>query len=179
MRQFAGWLGQALSWAVILGISAVLVVTVLVPRVAGATPYTILTGSMQPKYPPGTLMVVKPTPVQDIRVGQVITYQLHSGVPTVVTHRVTAVGINTKGERNFTTQGDANDVTDAEQVRPVQIEGTLWYSVPFLGHVNNMLTGRERQMAVYVVASLLLGYAAFMLVSSARDARAARRNARG
>lgn len=163
------WVGQILAWLVILLVVAVLAVAVVIPRIAGATPYTVLTGSMQPELPPGTLVVVKPVDADEIAVGSVITYQLESGKATVVTHRVVGQGFNGKGEVQLRTQGDANDTPDQEWVRPVQIKGEVWYSVPLLGHVNNWLTGEERQVAVYVVAALLLGYAAFMLTSAARD----------
>ncbi len=63
------------------------------PRLGGATPYTVLTSSMEPEYPPGTLVVVRPVPIEEIGIGDVITYQLESGEPTVVTHRV--VGLST------------------------------------------------------------------------------------
>jgi signal peptidase I len=51
---------------------------VLVPRIAGATPYTILAGSMMPDIPPGTIIAVKPTPFDQIRQGDVISYQIES-----------------------------------------------------------------------------------------------------
>lgn len=171
MRRLLAWTGQVVAWLVILVIATVLLAAVLVPKVAGATPYTVLTGSMQPTYPAGTLVVVKPTPAGDIGVGEAITYQLRSGEPTVVTHRVVAVRIDGAGERTFTTQGDANDTADADPVLPVQVRGKVWYSIPYLGHVNNWLSGKERQMAVYVVAASLLGYAAYMLTSALRDRR--------
>lgn len=170
-RGVLGWVGQLLTWLVIVSIVAILVVAVLIPRIAGATPYTILTGSMEPDLPPGTLVVVKPVDEDEIKVGTVITYQRESGKSAVVTHRVTATGFNARGEVQLQTQGDANDTPDEEWVRPVQVKGEEWYSVKYLGHVNNMLNGRERQMAVYVVAALLLGYAAFMLTGALRDRR--------
>lgn len=169
-----GWLGRVLAWLVILGICAVLLVAVLIPRFAGATPYAVLTGSMSPDMPPGTLVVVKPIDPMQIGVGDVITYQLESGVPTVVTHRVVAQGLNAEGQPVFQTQGDANDDPDRLWVMPVQVRGVKWYSVPYLGRVNNALNGSERQMAVYVVAALLLGYAAYLFVSAARDRAVAR-----
>ncbi len=162
-------MSQALAWLVILSVTAILVVAVLIPRVAGATPYTILTGSMQPDLPAGTLVVVRPVDADDIGIGTVITYQLTSGKPTVITHRVVAQGFNTKGEVRLQTQGDANNTPDEAWVKPVQIKGEKWYAVPYVGYVNNVLTGKERQMAIYVVAALLLGYAAFTLTGSARD----------
>lgn len=168
---FLGGLGQVLAWLVILVVVAVIAVAVLIPRLGGATPYTIQTGSMRPDMPPGTLVVVRPVDPEEIQVGSVITYQLESGRPTVVTHRVVGQGFAGNGETLFRTQGDANDTPDREQVRPVQVVGEKWYAVPYLGYVNAWLSGQQRQYAVYVVAALLLGYAAFMFLGSLRDRR--------
>lgn len=169
------WVGQVLAWVVILGATSAIVVAVLIPRIAGATPYTILTSSMEPNYPPGTLVVVRPTPVEEIGVGTVITYQLESGRRATVTHRVTSVGYRADGERVFTTRGDANDSDDAEPVIPVQIRGTLWYAVPKLGWMSNVLQQEQRNTAVYVVAGGLGAYALWMFGSALRD-RTRRRN---
>lgn len=170
------WAGQALAWIVILVATAAVAAGVLLPRIGGATPYTILTGSMEPNYPPGTLVVAKPTAVEEIGVGTVITYQLKSGEPTVVTHRVVAVEHAGDGELSFRTKGDANDSADRELVRPVQIKGTLWYAVPKLGWMSTALGHEERNAAVFVVAGGLALYAASMLGGSLRDrVRAERR----
>ena len=174
MRPLASWVTQAVAWFVIFAAGSALAAAVVVPRVAGATPYTILTGSMRPSLPPGTLVVVKPKPVDELQVGDVVTYQLTSGEATVVTHRITQIGTNLKGERSFTTQGDANDVADANPVRPEQIRGELLYVVPKLGYVNNFISGDQRQIATYVVVTGLLGYAAFMSVAALRDRRRAK-----
>lgn len=168
-RSVVGWIGQVFAWLVILVVVSVLAVAVLIPRLGGATPYTILTGSMRPDLPPGTLVVVKPIDAEKIGVGSVVTYQLESGKPTVVTHRVVSAGIDGRGEPTFTTQGDANSAPDAKPVMPVQIKGKVWYSVPYLGHVNNEITGKERHMTTVIVVSFLLLYAAYMFTSSLRD----------
>jgi signal peptidase len=171
LGRVATWFGHLLSWVVVLGVAAVVSIAVLVPRIGGATPYTVLTGSMRPTMPPGTMVVVRPTPAGHIRVGDVVTYQLHSGEPEVVTHRVVAVGIDGAGHRTFRTQGDANDVPDAAWVRAVQVKGVLWYDVPHLGRVSNLLNGAERQVVLAIVVSALLAYAAFMFGSDYRDRR--------
>lgn len=165
------WVFRCLVWLLALGAVAVILIAVIVPRVGGATPYTVLTGSMRPGMPPGTLVVVRPVAAKDIEIGTVITYQLTSGHPTVVTHRVVAQGFNAKGEPVFRTQGDANDVADEAWVRRVQIQGEKWYSVPYLGYVSNILTGRQRQMGIYGTAAGLLGYALLMFASSVKDNR--------
>lgn len=170
-----GWLGQVLAWSFVIAVAAVLAVTVVVPRFAGATPYTVLTSSMRPGMPPGTLVVVKPVDPAQLGVGEVVTYQLKSGEPAVVTHRVVAVTSAINGERTFVTQGDANEAPDPLPVRPVQIKGQRWYSVPYLGRVNTLLNGSQRQDGVIVVAVLLLAYAAFMFTGSIAERRRARR----
>ncbi len=166
--------GQVLAWLVILTIVATLVVAVLLPRLAGATPYTVLTGSMAPDLPPGTLVVAKPIDPEDVAVGDVLTIQLESGRAGFVTHRVTTIQHRLDGERRFRTQGDANDVPDADLRRPEQVRGKLWYAVPYLGHVNNALTGSQRQTAVYAVAAGLIAYAAYMFTGAVRGSRSRR-----
>ena len=166
---FLGWCGQVIAWTVIVAFTVAIALAVAVPRIGGATPYAILTGSMRPEMPPGTLVVMKPVPVDDIGIGSVVTYQLESGKPTVVTHRVVAVGFDGRGEKTFTTQGDANNVSDAEDVKPVQIKGALWYKAPYLGYVNKYITGKERHIIMIIVVSGLLLYAAFMFTSALRD----------
>lgn len=169
-----GWVVQVIAWVIIFGVVAVLFVSVLIPRFAGATPYTVLTGSMRPHYPPGALVVIRPVPESEISEGDVVTYQLESGQATVVTHRVVRRSTNLKGEVIFSTQGDANNVADAKPVKPVQIKGKLWYSVPYLGYANTIVTGKERDITLTIVVSFLLCYSAYMFTSAAgkkRDAR--------
>ena len=58
-----------LAWAFVIAVLAVLTVTVAVPRLAGATPYTVLTSSMEPGLPAGSLVVVKPVDPDELGVG--------------------------------------------------------------------------------------------------------------
>jgi signal peptidase len=162
------WIRHVLAWIVILAIGAALVTAVLIPRIGGATPYTIATGSMRPGMPPGTLVVVKPVATNKIAVGDVVTYQLNSGESTVVTHRVVSIATNGKGERTFRTQGDANPVADPNYVRPVQIKGERWYHVRYLGYANTFVNGKERQITMIVVVSGLLLFAGYMFASDLR-----------
>lgn len=170
-RAIASRGGQGIAWLVILGAVAVLAAAVIVPRLGGATPYTVLTSSMEPEYPPGTLVVVRPVPIEEIGTGDVITYQLESGESTVVTHRVVGLSTTLGGEQSLVTQGDGNDIPDAEPVQPAQVKGKLWYSVPYLGHVNDVIGGDERRLGMYAVVAGLLGYAVFMFGGSVRDRR--------
>lgn len=170
LRQLVGFVGQVVAWLVILAVAAVLTAAVLLPRTGGATPYTVLTGSMRPGMPPGTLVVAKPVDPATLQVGDVITFQLESGKAAVVTHRIIGIRQGADG-LEFLTQGDANPAMDAGYVRAVQIRGERWYSVPHLGRANVLLSGHERQVAVYVVSAGLALYAGGMFAGAARDRR--------
>lgn len=114
--------------------------------------------------------MIRPTPVDEIRVGDVITYQISSGEAAVVSHRVVSKTY-AAGELTFVTKGDNNDAVDPVPVRPVQIRGTLWYSLPLLGWVNNVLNGSNRTLVLAVVAGGLFLYAALSVVGAVRDRR--------
>jgi signal peptidase len=143
-----------------------------VPAVINGRALTVLTSSMEPGYPPGTLVVVAPTAPDDIRIGDVLTYQLESGKATLVTHRVIEIGTSTAdGTRTFTTKGDNNDIPDADPVQEVQVVGTVLYAIPYLGYVNTAVNGDLRALIVPVIVGGLLVYAVWMVVSSFRDKR--------
>lgn len=163
-------LSAGLLGLVILGALAAIVV----PKVAGATPATILTGSMEPTLPPGTLVIVKPVPVHDIRIGDVMTYQIRSGDPAVVSHRVVAITRSTTGGLTFTTKGDNNAEADAPVI-PAQVRGVVWYSVPLLGYVNSALDHGQRSWILPAVGVLLLLYSGYMVLRGALAAASRRR----
>ena len=150
---------------------------IVVPAASGSTPYTILTTSMEPGMPPGTLIIVKPADPQAIQIGDVVTYQIKSGEPEVITHRVIQIVQSTAdGERRFITQGDNNGSPDGE-IRPEQIRGIVWYAVPWIGYVNNMVNGDSRGVIIPIIAILLFGYAGWMVVSSILNGRRKKRAA--
>lgn len=160
-----------MSWLVLMAALGIVLAAVLVPRLTGSTPMTVLTGSMAPAYPPGTLVVVRPVPAEKIRMGAVITYQLHSGEPTVVTHRVVGVGYDGAGKKVFTTQGDANEGPDAAQVRGVQVRGEVWYAIPLLGRLNVLFSADQHEMMTRLAAGGCFAYALGLLLRSWRQQR--------
>lgn len=169
------WLRQTASSVLLLATLALLTGTVILPKVTGATPYTVLTGSMRPGMPPGSLVVTRPVEAADLKVGDAITFQIRPGEPEVVTHRITAVARTLGGETLFTTQGDANPVSDENPVKAGQIRGVVWYSLPLLGYVNSWLTGEQHLWAVGIAVALLLGYSIFMCTAAVVESRRSQR----
>lgn len=160
------YLGLGVSIGLLGVVLVVAAMVIGIPALAKATPYTIVTASMEPSLPPGTLVVVKPTATDDIRIGDVVTYQLKSGRPEVVTHRVIAIQQPSRpgGQVRFITKGDANTLADPA-VRPVQVRGTVWYSVPLIGWVNNVVNGDTRAIVIPLLAAGLFVYAGWMVLA--------------
>lgn len=156
-------------WTVMVVALLAIAVAVLIPRLAGATPYTVLTGSMRPTLPPGTLVVAKPVAFDRIGIGDLVTYQVKSGQPAVVTHRVVSIGFNAGHERILQTKGDANKSADAKGVVAKQVRGRVWYAVPVLGRASNVISGGQRTIATAVIAIGLVGYAIVMFAGARRD----------
>lgn len=162
-----------LGLVILLGVAAI-----VVPAATGSTPMTVLTSSMEPTYPPGTLVIVKPIDDADIRIGDAITYQIASGRPEVVTHRVISIISSSGGERRFVTQGDNNAVPDAAAVQAVQIRGKVWYSIPWIGYVNNLVSPEIRAWAIPAFATALFLYAGYQLAHWFVSSRRAKRRER-
>ncbi|WP_246142308.1 signal peptidase I [Lacisediminihabitans profunda] len=172
------FLRTALSLAVLLLVVGAGTVLIVLPKVAGAIPRTVLTQSMEPVLPPGTLIVVRPVKPDQVAVGDVVTYQIESGKPDVITHRVIAIDFTPSGTRSFTFKGDNNAVADADPVREVQIVGRLWYSIPLIGYLSLWLNGDARAVIVPVLAGLLFLFAAYMFASGIVGAVRGRRRER-
>jgi signal peptidase len=168
LREKSVWhyLKRGLSWGLLALVIGLGILVVGIPAATGSTPLTVLTSSMEPTLPPGTLVVVRPTPAQDIRLGDVLTYQIKPGNPAVVSHRVIEVHSISNGTKEFVTQGDNNPAADAAPVTEGQIKGTIWYSVPFVGWAS-IVVGHYSGWLVPIAAVGLLGYAAVMIVSAA------------
>lgn len=104
--------GSALTTAMFVVALAAFLLLAIGPRVFGYQTSTMLTGSMSPLINPGDVVVTAPTPVTDIRVGDVITYHIPVEDHRVETHRVTGVLTNADGTTAVRTKGDANNGVD-------------------------------------------------------------------
>ncbi len=169
------YVGMGLSVGLFAFVVLVGALAIVVPAATGSVPMTVLTGSMTPAYPPGTLIIVQPVEASNIRIGDSITYQIESGKPAVVTHRVVSISSATDGTINFQTKGDANNTVDEKSVIPEQIRGKVWYALPYLGYVNTAVNGEARGWLIPLIAIglfLYVGYlAASGIVSRVRKSR--------
>ncbi len=99
-------------------------------RLFGIQVYSVISGSMEPEYPVGSLIYVKEVDPSEIEVGDVITYVLPSEIPS--THRVVRID---DANQHFYTKGDANDIEDGSPVHYKNLIGTPVFKIPYLGYV--------------------------------------------
>lgn len=146
---------NAVTGTAVLGFVAVAVG----PQTGAYRTLTMLSDSMAPQYPSGSVVLVTPEPVSSLRAGQVITFHAPTPERPVVTHRV--VDVDRTGPRPvITTKGDAND--DVDPWRAVLGDDVVWRAqaaVPFAGRAIAALRGQAARTAlVQVLPAVLLGW---------------------
>ena len=163
-----GWLVRLglLSLAVIM-VGAITVLVVL-PRLTHSSALTVLTGSMTPEIPVGSVVVVRPVDTHSLKAGDIATYQVAPGKDSYITHRIVKIN-NMKDPATFIFKGDANRGRDLEPVQAGAIRGEVWFHVPYLGAIRDALHGKA---GLSLLAMLVLGgYAISQLLEVVRDKR--------
>lgn len=161
------WAGRLLVLLFALVVAGAVCVVTVIPRVTGGQALTVLSGSMTPGIPVGSVVVVRPVDPETLQVGDVVTYQVEPGRPIYITHRV--VDIQRGPQTVFTFKGDANRVPDSAPVVSGQVRGKVWFHVPYLGTIRD---GLKKPGGMLLVGTMLLaGYAVAQLGGGLKDRR--------
>ena len=175
-------------WSVITTIVVILIVFLAIAlvgvRVIGLTPYTVLSGSMEPTYHVGSLIYVKEAEPSEIEVGDPITFVVNEEL-LVATHRVVEIDVQTSRQQAivdengeamldaegnplyeevpldepayyFTTKGDANDAVDGAQVYYKNLLGEPVFTIPYLGYLSSWIQTKKGMIISINVALILL-----------------------
>lgn len=120
-------ISKILKYIVIIIVIAI-IATLVIPKFIGYTPYTVITGSMEPKYHVGCVTYVKPIDFDELKDGDVITFTTGS---LTVTHRIVSID---KEKQTVITKGDANNTEDGS-ISYSNIKGKATdFSIPYLGY---------------------------------------------
>lgn len=148
-------------WNVVGLVLVVLVVILAIAlvgvRIAGIKTYAVVSGSMEPTYPTGSLLYVKSTDAKDLKVGDAITFMLDED--TVATHRIIEILPDEEDSSilRFRTKGDANDTADGALVHYKNIIGKPVFAIPHLGYFAHFV---QNPPGLY----LAIGFAAILVV---------------
>lgn len=165
------WGSRVLFTAIVAAVLALIAVLLVIPRLTNGAALTVLTGSMEPEIPVGSVVMIRPVDPGTLRVGDVATYQVSPGREVFITHRIVRIDDSTS-PASFVFKGDANRGEDTEPVPAGAIRGQVWFHVPHLGAVRDSVQGKA---GLGLLAMLLLGgYAVAQLLSALRERRAGR-----
>ena len=136
-----------------------------VPKVFGYEMYTVISGSMEPSIPTGSLVYIMDMEPQDVADGDVIAFYGGHDSNAIITHRVVKNRV-VMGE--FVTKGDANEKEDMNPIPYMNFLGRVELSIPVVGELAQMLTSMEGKIA----AGTLIGVAVILqLLASLLDRR--------
>jgi len=108
--------------------------------ILGFRQYVVATGSMEPEYNIGDVIIIREKPEEEIKIGDIINYTSENGIDTI-THRVVDI-IEKDGQNYYKTKGDNNNSVDPELVKYSQVKGKLVFKISKLGTViTKMFTG--------------------------------------
>ncbi|HXF51208.1 MAG TPA: signal peptidase I [Dehalococcoidia bacterium] len=127
-----------------------------VPRLAGWQPQVVLSGSMEPALPVGSVAFVDRRDAAEVRIGDILTFR-HPDYPRrLVSHRVVAIDRDARGALSFRTKGDANDSADPWIVSADQVVGVVAFHLPYAGYVHRFVRTPAGFALVVGVPALLV-----------------------
>lgn len=119
--------------------------------------YTVLSGSMEPTIPTGSLVFALDVKPEELVVEDILMFNPRE--TNMVMHRIVDI-VETENGREFITRGDANNVNDPVPIYPQEVKGRVFGFVPYVG------TGIQwiQQNIILVVAAIVGVIAAWTLI---------------
>jgi len=164
-------IGNRVATGLLIFAVATLVVINLGPFLFPYRVYTVLSGSMEPTIPVGAQVVVVRIGADEIRVGDIITFDRPSNPGVLVTHRVVAVEPDGKGGTQWITKGDHNSVPDSWRIPATGYGYRYAFHVPYVGYVFAMLQSPLGRICFILAPALLLAAVVVNDFWKASDAR--------
>lgn len=108
-----------------------------VPRMFGYQIFTVISGSMEPEIPVGSLVYVQQVVPKEIEKEDVVAFYGGSQSNAIITHRVVE---NNSVTGELITKGDANEVEDMNPVMYSNLIGQVKYVIPYAGNLAQLFT---------------------------------------
>ena len=121
----------------------------VVPKLMGMEAYSVISGSMEPEIPIGSLVLVRKCSAEELQVNDVAAFISGN---TIVTHRVVEIDAE---KRELITKGDANNSVDFRPVPFADVIGRVEKHIPVLGAAEQFLTNGAGK--IYLIIILAAG----------------------
>ena len=132
----AGRLLHAIG-VVLLVIVLAACLSLTIPKLAGYEGYVVVSGSMEPNIPVGSIVYSKEVDPVTLRTGDVIVFIDDTRGTTPITHRIL---VNDTYTHTIITKGDANEKRDAAPVTYDNVIGKVITHIPRVGFTVAMFT---------------------------------------
>ncbi len=133
-------------------LSVIILCSLLVlPEVFGCRMYHVVSGSMEPARPVGSLIYVRAAQPEVIEAEEIIAFYGSGEDTGIITHRVMS---NQIVSGTFHTKGDANEREDPLPVPYDRFIGRVSASVPYMGAVLTCMTSRYGKTAAICAVAL-------------------------
>lgn len=136
---------------VLLVVIVLICIPLTLPKIAGYQIYTVVSGSMEPEIPTGSLVYVKLTEPEEIKKGDVIAFYGTDADGSIITHRVVS---NSTAMGSFITKGDANDKNDRNPVPYENYIGKLRVSIPVAGGIVQAVTEGGGKIFAFLIIGI-------------------------
>lgn len=136
MKRNAGRLLNAIG-IILLTVVLAACLSLMIPRLAGYDGYVVVSGSMEPNIPVGSLVYSKEVDPATLRTGDVILFVNPLRGTTPITHRVVT---NDPVTKTIITKGDANENQDIDPVTYDNVIGKVTVHIPHIGFTVGMFT---------------------------------------
>lgn len=135
---------------VLLVVMVAVCLPLTVPRVFGYHIYSVVSGSMEPAIPIGSLLYIEKAQPEDMKEKDIIAFYGGQDAMAIITHRVVENRV-LMGE--FITKGDANAAEDMDPVPYEDFIGKVRLSIPAVGGAAQAFTSTPGKIGA---ASLIL-----------------------
>ena len=152
LSKLTGFLGTLIIIAIIIAM-----LPAFVPRLMGYQTFDVVSGSMEPELPVGSMVLVKGADPKEIQAGDIIAFYSSTNQGAVVTHRVVE---NDSTNGQFITKGDANGSNDIKPIPYDNLIGRVTSHYPVIGGILSGLTSNQGKIYLIciLVAGILLNY---------------------
>lgn len=140
-----------LTGVLLMAAILIVVLPLNLPKWFGYEIYGIVSGSMEPEYPVGSVVYVKDASPREVAVGDVIVFRMGTNTDLTGTHRV--IGINEETQE-YITKGDANPEADRDPVAFSRLVGKAVLCIPLLGRLS---AGLHTTTGIIVCAAIFAG----------------------
>jgi signal peptidase len=140
----------------LLGTGIYAMLTGAEPNIFGYQMMTVGSGSMEPTFMTGSIVVINTNENQDYQVGDVAMFWTPEDPDRNITHRIINI-YEQDGQLYYQTQGDNNNAPDQEPITIDQIRGKYAnLTVPYLGYFLSFIKSRDGILLLVALLGLYL-----------------------